>query len=31
MAEGRVRLALVVPLDQCIEAAQRIRRHCEAL
>jgi len=29
--EGRVRLALVVPLDQCIEAAQRIRRHCEAL
>jgi N-succinyldiaminopimelate aminotransferase len=29
--EGHVRLALVAPLDQCVEAAQRIRRHCEAL
>jgi N-succinyldiaminopimelate aminotransferase len=29
--DDHVRLALVAPLDQCIEAAQRIRHHCEAL
>ena len=29
--DGHVRLALVAPLNQCIEAAQRIRHHCEAL
>ncbi len=28
---GRVRLALVAPLDECIEAAQRIRRVVETL
>jgi N-succinyldiaminopimelate aminotransferase len=29
--DGHVRLALVAPLDQCIEAAHRIRHYCEAL
>jgi N-succinyldiaminopimelate aminotransferase len=28
---GRVRLALVAPLDECIEAAERIRRVIETL
>lgn len=28
---NRVRLALVAPLDECIDAAQRIRRYVEAL
>jgi N-succinyldiaminopimelate aminotransferase len=28
---GRVRLALVAPLDECIDAAQRIRRYVESL
>ena len=27
----RVRMALVAPLDQCIEAAQRVRRFCDSL
>jgi len=29
--ENRVRMALVAPLEECIEAAQRIRRYVEAL
>jgi N-succinyldiaminopimelate aminotransferase len=28
---GRVRLALVAPLDECVEAAWRIRRYVETL
>ena len=28
---GRVRIALVAPLDECVEAAQRIRRYTESL
>ena len=28
---GRVRIALVPPLDECVDAAQRIRRFVERL
>jgi N-succinyldiaminopimelate aminotransferase len=28
---GRVRLALVAPLDECVDAAHRIRRYVESL
>jgi N-succinyldiaminopimelate aminotransferase len=28
---GHVRIALVAPLDECVEAARRIRRHTESL
>jgi N-succinyldiaminopimelate aminotransferase len=29
--QGRVRLALVAPLDECVEAAQRLRAFVETL
>jgi N-succinyldiaminopimelate aminotransferase len=28
---GRVRMALVAPLDECVDAAERINALCEAL